>query len=224
MNLRLLRSPARRPVRRLLATATTLLALGVLGQLVAAGPASAATTHAARPTLASAAAAHQRASGTTTVTTAPGIATTLLRAGVLPLPTAGTRLGVASFAPLKVSYGFPITGGHPDLTGPSGDVLHSGGINFVARGAHLEIGRFDIDLAAGKIFARQVNFAAARIPVLDLDLSHLTVSTPGGITVLSGITLRLDPAAAGALNATFHLALPTDGSLVFGTGRVALDG
>ena len=49
-----------------------------------------------------AAKAHTRLSGTTTVTTAPGIATTLVKAGILPLPTIGTQFGIASFAPLKV--------------------------------------------------------------------------------------------------------------------------
>ena len=225
MKLRLFGLPAR-PTRRrsLVAPAAVLLGVAVVLPLTGAASASAATTHATHSAYQTAKAHTQRLSGTTTVTTAPGIATTLLRAGILPLPTAGTHFGIASLAPLKVSYGFPITGGQPNLSGPSGDILHSGGINFVARGAHLEIGRFDIDLAAGKIYARQVNFAAARIPVLDLDLSHLAVSTSGANTVLSGISLRLDPAAAGALNATFHIALPTDGSLVFGTGRVVLRG
>ncbi len=157
------------------------------------------------------------------MTTAPGIATALIRAGVLPLPTPGTRARLASLVPLTVAYGFPITGGQPNLSGPSGDIDHAGGVNFVSRRAHLEVGRFDIDLAAGKIFARQVNFAAARIPVFDLDLSHLTVATTGGRTVLSGITLRLDPVAAGALNATFGLKLPTDGSLTFGHAQVAIN-
>jgi hypothetical protein len=58
--------------------------------------------------------------------------------------------------------------------------------------------------------------------VLDLDLSGLQVKTTATRTVLTGITVKLDPAAAGALNATFGLALPTDGSLVFGTARVAV--
>jgi hypothetical protein len=40
--------------------------------------------------------------------------------------------------------------------------------------------------------------------------------------VLSGITLRLDPVAAQALDKTFGINLPTDGSLVFGTARVIL--
>ena len=60
--------------------------------------------------------------------------------------------------------------------------------------------------------------------MLDLDLSKLTVSHSGRDTVLSGIVAKLDPAAAGALNSTFGIALPTDGSLTFGTARVRLAG
>jgi hypothetical protein len=207
----------RRPLSAAAAVLGLTLALGITGS----GPASASTGSrpAAHPT-----ASHSTATlqGRTTVTTAPGIAKALLGAGVLPLPAPGTRFGVPGLHPLQVSYGFPIAGGNPDLAGPSGDILHRGGIAFVSRRARLEIGRFDIDLAAGKVFATEVNHAPARIAILDLDLSGLRVSTPGHRTVLSGITVRLDPAAAGALNATFHLALPTDGSLVFGTARVVL--
>jgi hypothetical protein len=161
--------------------------------------------------------------GTTAVTTAPGIAGTLVGAGVLPLPVPPTRFRTSFSGGLTVTYGFPITSGNPTLSPPGGDILHSGGIDFVSlRGKHLGIGKFDIALAAGKIYATQVNFTAARIPVLDLDLSGLKVAHDGRVTVLSGITLRLDPAAAGALNTTFGLSLPADGSLVFGTATVTL--
>jgi hypothetical protein len=204
-----------RTSRRLFTAVAAVVGVATALPLAMAAPASAAaghhtSTHAAQ------------LAGRTTVTTAPGIATALLRAGVLPLPMPGTRFGVADVRPLQLSYGFPITGGNPDLAGPSGDILHRGGIVFVSHRARLEIGRFDIDLAAGKVFATEVNHQPARIAVLDLDLSGLMVSTPGHRTVLSGITVRLDPQAAGALNATFRLQLPTDGSLVFGKARVVL--
>ena len=194
-----------------MAAATVCLSIG----LVTATPA------AASPRPQSTTAATLR--GVTEVTTAPGIAGTLLGAKILPLPVPPTSFRLRLSGGLAVSYGFPITGGDPNLSGPSGDIRHSGGIDFVStRGKHLEIGKFDISLADGVIYATQVNFASARIPVLDLDLSGLKVSTTNGATVLSGITLRLDPAAAKALNATFGIALPTDGSLVFGTARVTL--
>lgn len=164
--------------------------------------------------------------GTTTVTTVDGIATTLIRAGVLPLPVLPrTGFGVSLRGGLTVSYGFPIVSNTADLGAGTGDILHAGGVRFVSHRASLEIGRFDIDLAAGKVFATEVNFAPARIAVLDLDLSGLSVGTGrDGSTVLSGITATLDGAAAGALNATFGLALPTDGSLEFATAKVVLRG
>jgi hypothetical protein len=190
------------------------LPVALLGAAVfAVAPASASVTHQQQATL----------SGITSVTTAPGLASTLLHADILPLPVPPTRFATSFSGGLTVTYGFPITGGNPDLAGPSGDIYHAGGIDFSAiRGPHLEIGDFDISLSAGKIFATQVDWAPARIPVLDLDLSGLSVSQHGDVTVLSGITLRLDPAAAQALNATFGLSLPTDGSLVFGTATVTL--
>jgi hypothetical protein len=214
-----MRAPA---PRRLLTAAVALLGLTLVLPLALCGPASASTAS-RHSQSATAAPASARLHGLTTVTTAPGIAKALLGGGVAPLPVKpGTKFGVARLHPLKVSYGFPVTGGNPDLTGPSGDILHSGGINFVSRTAQLEIGRFDIDLAAGKVYATEINHTPGRIAVLDLDLSGLQVKTTATRTVLTGITVKLDPAAAGALNATFGLALPTDGSLVFGTARVAI--
>lgn len=195
--------------RVLLALTASLIA----GLVVSATPASATPTH------------RSSRLGTTAVTTAPGIAGTLLKAGILPLPVPGTDFRLGFSRGLNVTYGFPITSSTADLSGPSGDILHSGGINFIGlRGGKLEIGKFDIDLAAGKIFATQVNFAPGRIPVLALDLSGLKVAQKNGATVLSGISLKLTPEAAGALNATFRIALPTDGSLVFGSAVVTLKG
>ena len=168
-------------------------------------------------------AASRSALGATTVTTAPGIATTLLKAGIVPLPVARTGLDISRRDGLQVSYTFPITANTADLADGTGNIRHAGGIWFVSRHANLEVGRFDIDLAAGKVFATQVNFAPSRVALLDLDLSALQVSAgPHGSTVLSGITVKLDPEAAGALNTTFGLTLPTDGSLVFGTATVLL--
>ncbi len=192
--------------------ATLGLMLAGLGGLVAPGASAAPqqTTHRG-----------SGLSGTTAVTTAPGIAGTLVKSGVIPLPVppASVRLGYDHG--INLTYGFPITGGNPDLDHGTGHILHAGGVNFLGlRGGKLEIGKFDIDLAAGKVFAREVNFEANRIPVFDLDLSKLQVTTRHGTTVLSGIGLDLDPVAADALNTTFGLGLPDDGSLLFGTARV----
>lgn len=208
---------------RILLAVTAAAGVAVLGGPASAAPATPTVT--AHSILTTSGSPDAPLSGLTKVTTAPGIATTLLRSGILPLPVRPARLMFGSLRGFTVSYGFPIVSGDPVLTGPSGDIIHSGGIDFISfRGKHLEIGNFDIDLAAGKIFATQVNFAPSRIAVFDLDLSGLSVTNPDGATVLSGITLRLDPAAAGALNDTFGVSLPADGSLVFGTATVSLAG
>lgn len=201
---------------RMLGAATVALGVGLAG-LVGAPAASAHGTHHDHWR-------HKSSLGATTVTTAPGIASTLIKAGVLPLPVLPkTGFGLSFNGGLAASYTFPITSNTANLTSVTGDILHSGGIYFVSRSASLEVGKFDIDLVAGKVFASQVNFASGRIAVLDLDLSRLQVSTgSAGSTVLSGIGVNLDPAAAGALNATFGLGLPADGSLRFGTARVVM--
>ncbi|MEO8851707.1 MAG: hypothetical protein ABI360_08255 [Allobranchiibius sp.] len=204
--------------RALVGTFATVLAAAT-ASVALAGPASAAAVH--KPAATKVAAL----SGTTTLTTAKGIAPTLLKAGILPLPTRNTRLGLKVFGGLAVSYGFPITSGNPDLTGPSGDIFHKGGINFISlKGKKLEIGKFDVSLADKKVYATEINFKPGRIAVLDLDFSGLKVATRNGNTNLSGITARLNPAAAGAINSTFGTALPADGSLVFGAVKVTLKG
>ncbi len=192
----------------------TVLTGVVTAGLLVAGPASAGT----------APASHQHSlKGSTSVTTAPGIAAALLSEGVVPLPVSKTGFKIGFTGGLSATYRFSITGGDPSLSPAGGDIYHSGGIDFVsASGKYLEIGDFDISLNTGKIYATQVDFATARIPVLDLGLSGLKVTHHGDETILTGITLRLDPVAAGALDSTFHLALPTDGSLVFGSATVIL--
>lgn len=162
--------------------------------------------------------------GATTVTTAPGVATTLVSAGIAPLPVLPrTSFRVSFGGGLQLAYTFPITSSTANLGSGTGDIHHAGGIWFVGQHAAVEVGHFDIDLAAGKVVATEVNFKPARLALLDLDLSGLKVGTgSGGSTVLSGITVKLDPAAAGALNQTFTTELPIDGSLVFGFAKVVL--
>lgn len=193
----------------------TKLVLGVTG-VALAGLVATAAPAAASPHTSS------TLRGTTAVTTAPGIATTLIGKGVLPLPLPGTGIGIGFSGGLTVTYKFPITGGNPSLSPLGGDIFHSGGINFVSFRGHLSIANFDINLPTAKVYATKVNGAAARVPILDLNISGLKVTTVRGATVLSGIKLYLDPAAAGVLNSTFNLGLPTDGSLLFGSATVTL--
>ena len=185
-------------------------ATALAGLVATATPSTAATT---LPSL----------RGSTSVTTAPGIVSALLSKGVLPLPVepdTGFRVGVSGG--LNATYTFPIYRGNPDLNGPSGDILHLGGIYFLgAHAKHLSIRNFDIDLAAGKVFADRVNGAVAHVAVLDLDLSALKVTAKDGATVLTGIKVSLDAQAAGTLDATFtNLDLPA--GLAFGSATVTI--
>jgi hypothetical protein len=186
--------------------------------MVLASLAAVATPAAAAPRTATRGSLH----GTTAVTTAPGIATAMLSKGVVPLPLPKTGFSLNFAGGLTVTYSFPITGGNPSLSPVGGDIFHAGGIYFVSLRNRLAISDFDIDLAAGKVFATKVNFARQRVPILDLNLAGLKISTKGGATVLSGIRLYLDPVAANVLNSTFHLGLPADGSVLFGSAKVTL--
>lgn len=202
---------------------TTVL-MTVLGLAVAGGVALVAPTAVAADDSAAATSQSLAVKGRTTVTTAPGIAGTLFDAGVVALPVAPSTVESSDGAKgLMLSYGFKITGGNPDFDDVTGNVRHSGGLNFVAAdGTALEVGKFDIDLDAGTIFAKEVNGDKATIALLDLDLSKARVTMPHDRVIVSNVRLSLAPAAAEALNATFGLGLPTDGSLYFGKAKVAV--
>lgn len=206
------------------ARSRTTVLVSVLGLAVAGLAAFVAPTAVAADDSAAATTGHPLAiKGLTTVTTAPGIAGVLVDAGVIPLPVAPSTVESSDGSMgLVLSYGFKITGGNPDFDDPAGKVRHSGGLNFVASdGTALEVGKFEIDLKAGKIFAQEINGDKGTIALLDLDLSKARITMPHERVIVSNIGLYLDPAAAEALNATFGLGLPTDGSLLFGKGRVA---
>ncbi|HEU5267643.1 MAG TPA: hypothetical protein VFU35_13130 [Jatrophihabitans sp.] len=193
----------------------TALVLGVAAAL-AVGPAAVAKAN--RPGFSDL--------GATVVTTAPGIAQTLVDAGITPAGVGQTGVKLLTGNGLQARFTFPISKNSADLASGTGHIRHGGGISLTSDAAALEIGKFDIDLQAGKVFAREVNYSyGTRIPVLDLDLSGLTIGTnAAGATVLSGIVVRLDPVAAEAINATFAVSLPADGSLVFGRARVIISG
>jgi hypothetical protein len=94
----------------------------LLAPLFGAAPASASTQATARLT-----------GGTTTVTTAPGIAVTLIKNGIIPLRAApGTeRLTAAQGSP-AARFAFPVTGGAVDLSPLGGTIGHRGGIVFAS--------------------------------------------------------------------------------------------
>jgi hypothetical protein len=170
-------------VRRLAVVAT----VGVVAVGVAAAPAAAATTPVD--------------GGRTTVTTAPGIAKTLLKNGIVPIVTRPGKAGLRLDGGLRVTARFPVTGGAVSLEPLGGTVEHRGGIKFVnlRNGKALEVGNFTIDLNTGQLTGA-VNRSATRVPVFDLDLSGASIEVRGNTVVVSNVGLDLTAAAAGALN------------------------
>lgn len=161
--------------------------------------------------------------GTTTVTTGPGIATTLLRNGILPLATAPGRQSFGyGRGGLNTSFSFPVTGGAVDLTTLAGTISHRGGIKFFSlrTGRTITISDFVIDTRTGTLTAR-VNRTSTRITVFTLDLSAATVNAAGTTVKVGNIDVRLTAAAAGALNQALGTHVFA-GGLDLGTARTTL--
>ena len=199
-----------RPLLRSFTTAGVLAATMLVGNLGATASATPAT---ATPLV----------GGTTTVTTGPGIAGTLLRNGILPLATPPGRQSIGiGHGSLTTSFSFPVTGGAVDLTTLAGTIKHRGGIAFVnlRNGKKLAVDNFVIDTRTGVLTGR-VNKTSTRVPVFTLDLSAATVSAAGRQVKVGNIDVRLTATAAGALNQALGTHVFT-GGLDLGTARTTL--
>ena len=199
-----------RGLLRTLATTGALAAVLLTGGLTG--------TAAAAPTTAT-----PLAGGTTTVTTGPGIATTLLRNGILPLATPPGRQSFGyGQGGITTSFSFPVTGGAVDLATLAGTIRHRGGIVFVnlRTGKKLTVSDFVIDTRTGTLTGR-VNRTATRVPVFTLDLPAATVSASGDKVKVGNIDVRLTAAAAGALNQALGTSVFA-GGLDLGTARTTL--
>jgi hypothetical protein len=99
-------------------------------------------------------------------------------------------------------YTFRVTGGMVDPGTLAGTIRHSGGLRFVrlADGAMLEATDFRIDTVEQKLFGLVGDMY---VPLLDLDLSAITVGGKAPTVTVAGIVASLTPEAANALNATF---------------------
>ena len=185
--------------------------------LLVAAPAGTASAAPAAP-----AAATALTGGTTTVTTGPGIAKTLLRNGILPLATSPGRQSFGYSGGLTTSFAFPVTGGAVDLGTLAGTIEHRGGITFLnlRNGRKLTVSDFVIDTRTGELTGR-VNRTTTRVPVFTLDLSAATVSASGKTVTVRNIDVRLTAVAAGALNDALRTQVFTAG-LDLGTARTAL--
>jgi hypothetical protein len=198
-----------RKLWRLAATATA-AALLVAGP--AAGAASAAGAHQARP-----AGAVALRGGQTAVTTATGVAAALLGHGIVPIATLPGTVGVGlGHAGPVARFAFPVTGGRVSLKPLAGRILHRGGILFLdaKTGKQILVSNFTINLGSRQLTAIVNGNPKARVAIFRLGLAHAVLHAHGHWVSARGITVRLTKAAAGALNATFGTTLFTSGLLI----------
>jgi hypothetical protein len=183
--------------------------------------ASAATSHGAG---AQAAAAVHLRGGDTAVTTAPGIAPTLLKNGIVPLATEpGTESVLLPKSGPAARFTFPVTGGSVTLSPLGGKVRHAGGILFanLTNGKTIEVSRFTIDLAQADLTGIVNGNPKARVPLFRLDLSHAKLTAGKHIVTAKGIGVKLTSVAAKALNAALGTKL-FSGGLKLGTASTLL--
>ena len=191
--------------------------LGLLVGLLAPAGASATTR---------AAAVKQIRSGSTTVTTAPGVAKALLGQGIAAFATSPgwqtTRSLTAATGPVVVAS-YPATSGNIGFGPVRGTINHAGGLllaNLKTGAGQVLVDNFIIDLKAKQLTAR-VPALGARIGIFALDLSKARVTLVKKVVTATGIGLRLLPTAAEALNASLGTTIFTAG-LKFGTASTRL--
>lgn len=162
--------------------------------------------------------------GQTWVTTAPGLAATLLGHDIVPLAvlpgTEGAQIGTGGVA---VRFAFPVTGGWLNAAELRAWIWHQGGILFLdpATGKQIEVSDFNISVHQGVLTAEVNGNPNVRVPLLDLSLAHASVHSGGHQVQVSGIVLTLTQTAASALDATFSTSLFTAG-LELGTASTLL--
>jgi len=162
--------------------------------------------------------------GDTSVTTAPGIAATLLGHGIVPIATlpgtAGAQIGSGGVA---VRFTFPVTGGWLNAAQLRGTIWHQGGILFLdpATGKQIEVSDFVISVHQGVLTAEVNGNPKVRVPLLWLSLAHATIHAGWHYVQINGIVLTLTGTAASALDATFGTTLFKPG-LELGTASTLL--
>jgi len=162
--------------------------------------------------------------GTTTVTTAPGVAAALLENGIVPHATWPARESVVcrSGGP-AVRFTFPVTGGIVTLNPLGGKIYHRGGILFINKnnGKKIKVSRFTIDLAHADLTGIVNGNPRARVRLFRLDLSRAKLAAGHHAVAARDISLKLTSAAARALNAALGTRLFSAG-LDLGTAKTKL--
>jgi len=162
--------------------------------------------------------------GTTAVTTAPGVASALLRNGIVPQAIRpGSERVLHGKNGLAVRFAFPVTGGLVTISPLSGNIYHDGGILFrnTKNGKTIEVSQFTIDLTHGDLTGIVDGDRAVHVPLFRLGLAHARLAAGRHLVTARGIVLTLTRAAAKALNAALGTRLFSPG-LELGTARTVL--
>lgn len=157
----------------------------------------------------------------TFLTIDPAVNGALLGAGILvrPLDPATVEPDWVACRP-TVRYRFPVTDGVIDPGTLAGTIDHSGGLIFLntANGSSLQATNFRIDTVNARLLGL---VGDSYVPLLDLDLSAISVRQGWKTIRVSGIVARLTDVAADALNATLDTDL-FSGGLTLGAANTKL--
>lgn len=132
-----------------------------------------------------------------------------------------TSLGIAA-APLRpatadgTDLAFPITTGRVNATTLGGKIRHTGGISLTRGETRVVLRNFTIDTVQRVLTAR---VGGARLAILALDLSDVSVSKRGRRLTVGNVGASLTKGAADALNGAFATDAFKEG-LVLGTAAV----
>ena len=191
--------------------------------LLAGSAATAASAATAQPAGTRAAAGVHLRGGATAVTTSPGIASALLKNGIVPCDPAGKPVGAVPQERPGCSVRVSGNRGRVTLNPLGGKIRHRGGILFLnlKNGKKIEVSRFTINLTRADLTGIVNGDPKVRVPLFRLDLSHAKLAAGKHVVTASGIGLKLTSAAAKALNAALGTKLFSAG-LELGTARTLL--
>ena len=138
------------------------------------GPAAGIASAGARPAASS---VHLKG-GTTSVTTASGIAVALFKNGIVPVATLPGREAIKyRHGQVAAKFGFPVTGGKVSLSPLGGSITHRGGILFIdlGTGKKIKVSDFVISLTHGTLTGIVNGNPKARVTLFNLSLAHATL-------------------------------------------------
>jgi hypothetical protein len=191
----------------------------------AAGAASAsASTGRARDQIA-AAPVQRVTSGTTTITTAPGLVSGLLAASIAATAiTPASEVGATANGQLVEYFSTPVLPSVISLAHLSGWLNHTGGIFFLRPGVpvrEISYSDFIVNIKNRLLSAMVDGNPQKRIGLLEVDLTNATYTQSKTTVRATGIVLRVTPAAASEFNAALGIPLLTPGQ-DFGTATTVL--